>query len=348
MAGERVQKLTLPAGPTAKFGLFAEDEQGIAPSPNVFRLSDLGNVLEAEPNADAATATPFEPPMALGGVISQPGDIDCFKFAAKKGQQFDVRVLARGIRSPLDSVMYLGKKGGGAILGSDDSFGPDSYFRFQAPEDAEYVIWVVDQLAKGGPDYFYRIEVTPVVPQLTMATTAELITLGTGVMAIAVPKGNGQAILLYGNRADFGGDLNVGVSGLPAGVSVQAPTIVASQAVVPVLFSAATDAQPGRDPGAGQRQARGCQAQCSLPIRAVVRAGAGPEQRHRLVPDCRSPGGRRRRGMPLLDRDRRAQGAAGPWRLDGTESSPCQAWIQGANRGLPALEPAGCSWEAGS
>ena len=110
--------------------------------------------------------------------------------------------------------MYLAKKGGGAMLGADDSFGPDSFFRFQAPEDAEYVIWLIDQLGKGGPDYSYRIEVTPVAPQLVMTTNAEQIPLGTGVMSIAVPKGNRQAILIYGNRADFGGELNVGVERL--------------------------------------------------------------------------------------------------------------------------------------
>ena len=36
-------------------------------------------------------------------------------------------------------------------------------------------------------------------------------------MSVAVPKGNRQAILIYGSRADFGGELNVGVGGLPAG-----------------------------------------------------------------------------------------------------------------------------------
>ena len=44
-----------------------------------------------------------------------------------------------------------------------------------------------------------------------MTTNAEQIPLGTGVMSVAVPKGNRQAILIYGNRADFGGELNVGV-----------------------------------------------------------------------------------------------------------------------------------------
>ncbi len=90
VAGERAQQIVLPAGPTPKFGFFAQDDQGIAPSPNVFRLGELSNRIEAEPNNDPATATPFEAPIALAGVISQPGDVDCFKFTAKKGQQFDV------------------------------------------------------------------------------------------------------------------------------------------------------------------------------------------------------------------------------------------------------------------
>ena len=75
-----------------------------------------------------------------------------------------------------------------------------------------------------------------------MSTAAEQIPLGTGVMAVAVPKGNRQAILIYGSRADFGGDLHVGVGGLPAGMSVEAPIMAASQPVVPVLFSARPEA----------------------------------------------------------------------------------------------------------
>ncbi len=136
--------------------------------------------------------------MAVNGIIGKPGDVDHFVFKATKGQVFDIHCYARRIRSPLDPVMYLGKKGGGAMLGADDAIGPDSYFRFQAPENAEYVIWLVDQLGKGGPDYAYRIEVTPVVPKLAMSTVAEQIPLGTGVIAAAVPKGNRQAILIYG------------------------------------------------------------------------------------------------------------------------------------------------------
>ena len=241
-AGETTSTIKLPPTYEREFGIERQDAKGLSPYPNAFRLSTIGNVIEKEPNDDQAHATPFEAPMALNGVIERAGDVDQFVFKATQGQVYDIHCYARRIRSPLDPVMYLGKKGAGALLGADDSVGPDSYFRFQAPETAEYVVWLVDQLGKGGPDYSYRIELTPVAPALTMTTNAEQIPLGTGVMSVAVPKGNRQAVLILGNRTDFGGEVNVGVGKLPAGVTAEAPTIAASQVIVPVLFTAKTDA----------------------------------------------------------------------------------------------------------
>ncbi|MFO0891219.1 MAG: peptidase [Isosphaeraceae bacterium] len=244
-AGEATSEVTLPAASVPGFGLTRQDERGVSPYPNAFRLTNLGNVLEKEPNDDQAKATPFTPPVALNGVIEKPGDVDQFVFAGKKGQTFDFRLHGRQVRSPIDSVMYLGKKGAGAAVGNDDAVGPDSAFRFTCPEDAEYAVWVVDHLGKGGPDYFYRIEATAVEPKLTISTNAEQIPLGTGPMAVSVPKGNRQAILIYGSRADFGGDLNLSIQNLPPGIAMEAPTMAASQAVVPVLFTAKADAPLG-------------------------------------------------------------------------------------------------------
>ncbi len=241
-AGETTATIKVPVTFEREFGLERRDDKGVSPYPNAFRINNLGNVIEKEPNDDQAHATAFTAPMALNGIIEKAGDVDQFIFKASQGQVYDIHCYARRIRSPLDPVMYLGKKNGGAMLGADDSVGPDSYFRFQAPETAEYVIWLVDQLGKGGPDYAYRIEVTPTAPGLTMSTNAEQIPLGTGVMAVAVPKGNRQAVLVLGSRADFGGEVNVGVNKLPAGVNAEAPTLAASQVIVPVLFSAKPDA----------------------------------------------------------------------------------------------------------
>jgi hypothetical protein len=240
--GDRTTSLVLPASLDSNFGLIAEDERGTAPYPNVFRLSPFGNVIESEPNDAHTSATPFTPPIALNGVIGASGDSDCFGFKATKGQRYDVRVFARQIRSPLDAVMTISAKGGGRVAANDDTGGPDSYIRFTAPKDGDYVVSVSDHLKKGGPDYAYRIEIAPVVPRLTLSTPNESPRRGTGIMAVAVPRGNRQAILINAGRSDFGGALSVAASGLPAGVKYEVDTMTAGTAVVPVLFTADANA----------------------------------------------------------------------------------------------------------
>ena len=233
--GEVTQQVVLPASASANFGLFAQDALGIAPSPNVFRMGDLDNTIEIEPNNSVAQATPFEAPRALNGVISEAADIDFYRFAAKAGQAFDVRVHARGIRSPLDSVVVVYNADGGGITSNDDSGGPDSYVRFSAPADGDCLVSVTDHLGKGGPDYAYRIELAPVAPTLTMGLPERQQYVD---MTVSVPVGNRTAFLVSAGRADWGGDLNVELQGLPPGVTMETVTMPANQTIVPVLLTA--------------------------------------------------------------------------------------------------------------
>ena len=154
------------------------------------------------------------PPAALNGIIDKDGDTDFFTFTATKGQVLDIQVYARRLRSPLDPVLHVARKGGAYIAGADDSAGPDATLRFTAPEDGEYVIYLHDHLTKGSPDAFYRIEVTPVEARTVMSVTTEQMPLGTGAIAAAVPRGNRQAVLVSASRVDWGGDLKVELPGL--------------------------------------------------------------------------------------------------------------------------------------
>src|SRR5262249_40616621 len=83
-AGEFKQKVKLPAKAEGKFGVFAQDAQGISPSPVPFRLSDLPNVIEAEPNDSIQQVTKSAGvlPLAFNGVIEKNGDVDFFRFTA--------------------------------------------------------------------------------------------------------------------------------------------------------------------------------------------------------------------------------------------------------------------------
>ena len=244
-AGEIRQKIKLPATAEPKFGLFAQNNSGISPSPIPFRLNDLPNVIEVEPNGNHQQATPVpQLPAALNGVISKPGEVDHFRFTAKKGQTFDVHCYARRLGSPLDSVMTIAAFGGGAIIGNDDAVGPDSYFRFSVPEDKEYVLSITDHLGQGGLSYFYRVELTPVQPRLTLSIP-KVALFSQERQTIDVPRGNRYASLISASRADFGGDLVVGADGLPPGVTLSADNVPANLDVVPVLFEAAPTAAVG-------------------------------------------------------------------------------------------------------
>lgn len=238
--GEKSETVTLPSTLIPNFGLFAKDDQGIAPSQNWFRLSDLPNVIEGEPNETHDNATRFTAPGAANGVLDKSGDVDHFRFTARKGETWDLRVHARSIRSPLDPVLTIFAAGGGAIAANDDSGGPDAYIRFAAPNDGDFVLQVRDHLGNGGAHYTYRIEVTPIKPALTLGV-AEFVQYVQPT--VAVPKGNRFGLVLTAARYDFGGPLVIRGENLPPGITVESPGMTAGQSVVPVIFHATPEAQ---------------------------------------------------------------------------------------------------------
>jgi hypothetical protein len=212
-AGPIKQKVKLPAVADEHFRIHCTTPEGIHPAGFKFRVANIPNVIETGANINVATATPGAAPCAFNGVVSKPGEVDYFKFTAKKGETYDFHCYARRLGSQLDPVLYIGNAQGATITGNDDSGGPDSYFRYAIPADGEYTLWVHDHLKKGGPDYFYRIEVTPVAPVVT--TTIPRVDGNNPAnqdrQTIIVPKGGRYASLIIANRADFGGPLTIGL-----------------------------------------------------------------------------------------------------------------------------------------
>src|SRR5262249_19176848 len=100
---------------------------------------------------------------------------------------------------------------------------------------------VTDHLGKGGPNYFYRIEFTPVQPKLTLSIP-KVALFSQDRQTIAVPRGNRYATLISGARADFGGELVIVADGLPKGVTIASENMLANLDTIPVVFEAAPDA----------------------------------------------------------------------------------------------------------
>jgi hypothetical protein len=243
VSGAITREITLPRElPTDmhRFGLEVADEQGVAPTLQPFRLVDLPNTIEQEPNNSRDEATAGTVPGAFNGVISEEGDIDYFKFSAKKDQEFDFEVYARRIRTGLDPVLHIYRASDGRRLaGNDDSRGPDSYQKFKIPEDGEYLIAVHDHLRRGDPSFAYRVEVTPVEPTVV----GEPIEPRRYVQPqIEIPQGAGSGFVVNVTRDGFGGPVIFRSDELPEGVRIECPEGWRSDGRMPVVFYADEDA----------------------------------------------------------------------------------------------------------
>jgi hypothetical protein len=240
------QTLKLPSEPSSIFHYTVERNGLTAPSANPMRVSPFRNVLESEPNDDPshATVAAGDLPVALNGIIEKPGDVDFFRFTAKRGQPIDIRVYARALRSPLDAVLVLYNEKGNYITANDDSGGPDSYVRFDPPADGQYLLSIFDQLRQGGPDYTYRIELTPVLPRVVLSIPQFNIN-SQERWTIPIPRGGRYATLMRATRSDFGGDVAIACPDLPPGVTMVAPDVSPMTDLTPVLFEAKADAPIG-------------------------------------------------------------------------------------------------------
>lgn len=238
-------KVKLPAAELDDYGVLAEDAGGLSASPNTFRLFPHGNVLEVEPNEDRTKATPANLPNAFNGIIQSDGDVDFFKFTAKKNETWEIHCHARSLRSPLDPVMNLYDANGKGLTGNDDANrSPDSYFRYKFPADGEYSIRVTDHLKRGGADFVYRIEFTPTTPSIELGIP-RVTRYGQERQTIYVPRGNRIATRMTIRRQNFSGDVILNGEGLPQGMTMQALPVPANMSTWPVLFEAAADAPLG-------------------------------------------------------------------------------------------------------
>lgn len=235
--------------PDAPFPAYVTDGDLSSPSGNPVHVSTIDFLNESGPNQSYKQAIPLKDPpsapFAFHGIISEANQTDYFRFRAKKGERLIFQVLARSLRSPLDSVITIRQAADNKYVGgNDDRTGgiPDSRYEFQVPADGEYVVNIRDQLKRGGPDFTYRIEMQKRTPGLSVTLPkADRIDTQKHKM-IEIPRGNRLAIIPNIARANLGCDVNFLAPKLPDGVSVTSHTAPRSISSFPVLFEAKPDA----------------------------------------------------------------------------------------------------------
>lgn len=222
------------------YELHAADPLGISPSGLPVYLVGAPPILETEPNDnhDQANEVPF--PAVVTGVIDKPSDRDYFRFTMKKDEQWDFRLRARELRSPLDGVIHIFDGERKYLQGNDDDRGqPDSYLRFKAPADGEYYAEVEDRQLRGRPTMTYVLEVTAPSPvaELQLEERQRWV-----AQVVPIPQGGRTAAMVSVGRRDFGGPVQLDWEGLPAGSKAEVPVLDANFNRVPVLFTADKEA----------------------------------------------------------------------------------------------------------
>ena len=204
--------------PRTSFGLFART-RAASPRRRPFRVSDLGNVIEAEPNDDPrARPRRAELPARLQRRHRRSRATSTSSASRRRRASFDIHCYARRLGSPLDPVMASTALGGGGIAGNDDAIGPDSYFRFTVPEDSEYVISVTDHLRQGRADLRLPRRVHAGRPRLTLSIP-KVALFSQERQTVAVPRGNRYATLVTRAAPTSAATWSSGPTELPAGVT---------------------------------------------------------------------------------------------------------------------------------
>ena len=246
--GSFAGSVTVPAEEDPNFEVFSAEAP--APSGNPFRISQVDNFVESEPNnsREQANVVPSADAYALNGIIGEPGDADYYRLTLKKGQVLTGHAYAQGLGSPLDPVVSL-RGAAGALISNDDGGGTrrlDSRFEVTVPTDGDYTLSIRDHLERGGPKYVYRVELTASQPRLTFASPDYSVNDSHYRQFIAVPRGGRMALLENFTRSRVGGDYRFAAPGLPAGVKLLTELAPKDLPNVPLLFEAAADAPLGQ------------------------------------------------------------------------------------------------------
>jgi len=134
-------------------------------NPLCFQVGSVTEITELNPVVAGAPATAADLPVLFNGQI-MPGDIDRFRFKARKDQSLVIEAQARhlmpymsdavpGWLQPL--ITLYDSKGRELAYADHYRFNQDPVILFKVPQDDEYQIEIRDSIYRGREDFVYRL-----------------------------------------------------------------------------------------------------------------------------------------------------------------------------------------------
>lgn len=203
-------------------------ESGLPGWPVALTVSDLDELTEQEPNDEPDKANRIPLPGAVSGRLEKKYDRDHFVFTGKKGQRVNIDAVTQEVHSPSVVYLVLRNAQGNQVAASNPTADP-ARIDFTLPDDGNYTLAVEHLHFWGGPEETYRIILGLHEPDFGL--TAQLDRQDA-------PPGSTVPVHVTANRRDYGGPIEIAVSG-PTGVSGSA-VIPAGQTstLIPVRIAA--------------------------------------------------------------------------------------------------------------
>jgi len=226
-----------------RFEIYARN-QGQLSNRAVFAVDAQADTAELEPNETTAHAQPLTLPAIVNGRIERADDADVFRVSGRAGDQIVAEILARRLQSPLDSTLRLTDATGKVVASNDDfddkaagllAHQADSRLTATLPADGDYFLHVTDAQHQGSPAHAYRLRVGPPQPDFELRVAPSTVN---------VRAGGSQVITVFALRHDgFSGEIKLGFSDMPAGLSLSGARVPAGQDKIQLTLNASATAQ---------------------------------------------------------------------------------------------------------
>ena len=202
------------------------------------------------PVSTAATTQPARVtvPAVLDGRITREGQEDVFTFHAQAKQELVFEVFARRLDSPLDSILTVTDVKGNNRLGQNDDYvderfplvthQADSRLSVKFTSAGDYLVHLADAQGKFGPDYAYRLVISPPRPDFAIMVLPDNPRAAPGDQAV---------LAVHAIRRDgFDGEIRLALKDLPPGFIAGGATVAPRETDARFTITAPPDAKPGQ------------------------------------------------------------------------------------------------------
>ncbi len=171
-----------------------------------FLVGTLPEVVEKEKNNETRRAQEVSLPVVVNGRISQPLDVDCFRFQARKGQKLTAAVAAYDFdsrslnpRSFIDAALEVLDAEGRIVADAADVLGLDPLVETTIPADGVYTAVVKLVNYQGYSTAVYRL-------------TLGEVPYPTAVFPVAIERGKSAELTFSGPNVPAGAKATVSVA----------------------------------------------------------------------------------------------------------------------------------------